>query len=181
MAKLVSSVYGDALFDIGMLKHNLDELYAEVMELKKIFESNQDLQKVLESPRITSEEKMSLVDQVFFGKLSPDVLGLLKVVVDKGRQSEFLKIFDYFISKYKEERRIGIAYVKSAIELTAEQKQKIVDKLLETTSYLTFEMHYEVDRNLIGGLVIRINDRILDSSVKSKIEGIEKKLMGIKI
>ncbi len=181
MAKLVSSVYGDALFDIAMEKNNLDKIYREILELKTIFESNKELSGVLELPRVTGEEKMSLVDGIFSGRVSPEVLGMLKIVVEKGRQSEFIGIFDYFISRYKEERGIGIAYVKSAEELTKEQKQNILDKLLSTTKYLSFEMHYEVDQSLIGGLVIRIKDRILDSSIKSRIEDIERKLMGIKI
>lgn len=181
MAKLVSSVYGDALFELAIQKNNLDGIYLEIEQLQQIFKENVDLSRILESPRVTGEEKMEILDKIFLGKASTDVLGLLKIVVEKGRQSDFPSIFEYFIARYKEERRIGIAHVKSAIELSEQQKQSIVDKLLETTTYIRFEMHYEVDKSLIGGLVIRIKDRIIDSSVKSKIQDMERKLMGIKI
>ncbi len=62
----------------------------------------------------------------------------------------------------------------TAIELSGEQKEKVEQKLLETTSYEKFEMNYEVDSSLIGGMVIRIGDRIVDSSIRTKLYELSK-------
>ena len=64
----------------------------------------------------------------------------------------------------------------TAIELSGEQKEKVEQKLLEMTSYEKFEMNYEVDSSLIGGMVIRIGDRIVDSSIRTKLYELSKNL-----
>ena len=62
-----------------------------------------------------------------------------------------------------------------------EQKQQISKKLLDTTMYETMEMKYIIDKNLIGGLIIRINDRVVDSSIKTKLENMKKELLKIQL
>ncbi|MBR3736211.1 MAG: ATP synthase F1 subunit delta, partial [Lachnospiraceae bacterium] len=75
-----------------------------------------------------------------------------------------------------EHKRIGVGYVRSAMELDAEEKKEIEAKLLATTSYKTMEMHYAVDPALIGGLVIRIGDHVVDSSIRTKLDGLKREL-----
>ena len=67
------------------------------------------------------------------------------------------------------------------MELTVTQKEKIVKKLLETTDYKEFIIDYTVDAELIGGMVIRIGDRIVDGSVKNKLFGLTKELSNIQL
>ena len=69
----------------------------------------------------------------------------------------------------------------TAIELSGEHKEKVEQKLLETTSYEKFEMNYEVDSSLIGGMVIRIGDRIVDSSIRTKLYELSKNLRKIQL
>ena len=69
-----------------------------------------------------------------------------------------------------EYKKIGIAYVSSAVELSDKQREAVLNKLLTTTSYKEFQMHYSIDESLIGGMVIRIGDRVVDSSVKTKLD-----------
>ena len=61
------------------------------------------------------------------------------------------------------------------------QKEQIVSKLLATTGYQQMEMHYQEDKDLIGGMVIRIGDRIVDSSIRTKLEELQKQLMKIQL
>ena len=77
--------------------------------------------------------------------------------------------------------KIGIAYVSTAKPLTDEQKKAVAGKLLETTGYVDFQMHYSVDESLIGGMVIRIGDRVVDSSIKHKIDELSRSLMKIQL
>ena len=79
------------------------------------------------------------------------------------------------------DRRIGSARVVTTIELSEEQKEKVEQKLLKTTSYEQFEMNYEVDASLIGGMVIRIGDRIVDSSIRTKLYELSKNLRKIQL
>ena len=90
-------------------------------------------------------------------------------------------VFTYFIDQVKEYKNIGTAYVTAPMPLTDSQKEQIRNKLQETTRYVEFEMHYDVDESLIGGVVIRIGDRVVDSSVKNKLQSLTRELSKIQL
>ena len=102
-------------------------------------------------------------------------------MVTKGRYENLPDIFAYFIARVKEYKKIGIAQVVSAIPLRDEQKQKIEQKLLETTHYETMEIDYKVEESSIGGLMIRIGDRVVDSTIRSKLSALTGSLMKISL
>ena len=81
----------------------------------------------------------------------------------------------------KEEKKIGTAFVTTAVALSDAQKSAVEKRLLETTRYESFEMNYSVDESLIGGMVIRIGDRVVDSSIKTKLYELSKQLRSIQI
>jgi F-type H+-transporting ATPase subunit delta len=181
MAKLISKTYGDALFDIAVENNKTDVFFEEVKGLKQIFTENPELSKFLGHPDIELSEKVTVVENVFQGRISDEIVGLMRIVVTKGRASQLMSILDYFIAKTKEFKKIGVASVSSAAELSDVQKKKIVDKLLSSTSYTEFEMDYKVEPELIGGVVIRIGDRVVDGSVKNKLANLKRELSGIQL
>ena len=181
MAKLVSKVYGDALYEEAMEKDVLSVWYEEVQALKTIFLDHSDLVQFLNHPQIVKEEKIKVVENIFSGKLSDGLLGFLVIVIEKGRQNDILPICEYFTERVKEYKKIGMVKVTSAIELSDEQKAKIEAKVLETTSFVSLETSYAVDPSLLGGLVIRIGDRVVDSSIKTHLDEIRRDLMKLRL
>ena len=181
MAKLVSKVYGDALFEAAREAGRMDDMYEEVLELQKLLQANEELQKMMENPKVIREDKENVIETVFRGRISDEIVELMKLMIAKGRYSNIESVFDYFIGLVKEEKKIGIAYVTTAVELTDGHKDEIVRRLLETTRYESFEMNYAVDASLIGGMVIRIGDRVVDSSIKTKLYELSKSLRKIQV
>ena len=181
MAKLVSKVYGDALFEAAREAGRMDDMYEEVLELQKLLQANEELQKMMENPKVIREDKENVIETVFRGRISDEIVELMKLMIAKGRYTNIESVFDYFIGLVKEEKKIGIAYVTTAVELTDGQKDEIVRRLLETTRYESFEMNYAVDASLIGGMVIRIGDRVVDSSIKTKLYELSKSLRKIQV
>lgn len=181
MAKLVSKVYGDALFEAAMEKQTLDTAFEEVSALQVIFQENPDLVRTLNHPKIVKEEKISILENIFSGKVSDELMGFLTIIVEKGRQNDIPSIFAYFMGRVKEYKKIGTAYVTSAVELRESQKAQIKEKLLKTTSYREFEMDFSVDPSLIGGLVIRIGDRVVDSSIKTQLYELKRELSKLQL
>lgn len=181
MAKLVSKVYGDALFEAAREAGRMDDMYEEVLELQKLLQANEELQKMMENPKVIREDKENVIETVFRGRISDEIVELMKLMIAKGRYSNIESVFDYFIGLVKEEKKIGIAYVTTAVELTDGQKDEIVRRLLETTRYESFEMNYAVGASLIGGMVIRIGDRVVDSSIKTKLYELSKSLRKIQV
>ncbi|MCI8269031.1 MAG: F0F1 ATP synthase subunit delta [Lachnospiraceae bacterium] len=176
MAKLVSKVYGDALFETAMEKDRIDVLYEEIVALVPVLEGNPELMALLNNPRIVKEEKVAIIHQVFEGRVEEELMGFLSVVVEKDRQNDLIPIFSYFIQRVKEYKRIGTVSVTSAVELSEEQKSRLKEKLLGTTDYVMFEMNYQIDPALIGGMVIRIGDRVVDSSIRTRLYEMKKEL-----
>ena len=109
------------------------------------------------------------------------MMGFLTTVVEKGRQGDIPAIFEYFITTVKEYKKIGIAYVTSAVPLSEEQKVQVTERLLTTTRYVEFEMNYEVDPSLIGGMIIRIGDRVVDSSIKTQLYELKRQLLDVQL
>lgn len=181
MAKLVSKTYGDALFEAARESERMDEMFEEVQALQEILKENAELQKMLDNPKVMREDKENVIEAVFGGRISGEIVALMKLMIAKGRYSEIESVFDYFIGLIKEEKKIGIAYVTTAVTLTDGQKEEVVKRLLGTTRYESFEMHYKVDASLIGGMVIRIGDRVVDSSIKTKLYELSKSLRKIQV
>ena len=181
MAKLVSKVYGDALFEAAQETKCLDETFEQVLALQEILKEHEDLIQLLNHPQVVKEEKIQIIDSIFQGRVSDDMMGFLTTVVEKGRQGDIPAIFEYFITTVKEYKKIGIAYVTSAVPLIEEQKAQVTERLLTTTRYVEFEMNYEVDPSLIGGMIIRIGDRVVDSSIKTQLYELKRQLLDVQL
>ncbi|MDR0926046.1 MAG: F0F1 ATP synthase subunit delta [Hungatella sp.] len=181
MAKLVSKVYGDALFEEALRKQEVDTLFEEVRGLQVVWRENQSLAELLDNPKIVKDDKIGIIKNIFDGRVSDDLMGFLAVIVDKGRQKEIPAICEYFINAVKEYKKIGVAHVTSAVELNEGQKARLLEKLLNTTQYVEFEMDYQVDPSIIGGMVIRIGDRVVDSSIKTQIYDLRRSLLKLQL
>lgn len=177
MAKQVNTTYGSALFEVAMETNTLDSTLEEVTFVKQTFLENEDLMKLLIHPNIEKESKISVVESIYKGKISNELTGLITMLISKGHQKDIISVLDYVIGAIKEEKGIGIAHISSAVELSKEQKDKIEKKLLDTTDYKEIEGNYDVDSSLIGGLVIRISDTVVDSSLKTQIANLSKSLL----
>ena len=181
MAKLVSKTYGDALFELALEENHLDEILDDVTAAVQALNENPDLSRLMNHPKIDKEEKVKLIEDIFKGQVSDELVGLMRMIVEKDHYKEMMNVFAYFIDRVKEYKNIGTAYVTSAVELTDEQKAAVEKRLLETTKYVEFEMHYDVDAGLIGGMVIRIKDRVVDSSIKTKLYDLTRELSKIQL
>ena len=177
MARQVNTTYGSALFEVAMETNTLDSTLEEVTFVKQTFLENDELMKLLLHPNIEKEAKISVVESIYKGKIADEITGLLTMLINKGHQKEIISVLDYVINAIKEEKGIGIAHISSAVELSKEQKEKIEKKLLDTTDYKEIEGNYDVDKTLIGGLVIRISDTVVDSSLKTEIANLSKSLL----
>ena len=119
----------------------------------------------------TGDEQVSLVD---FSVLP---MGVENIFTD----TKFWIVPNLFVRIELEEATQSPKSTTSSTKLTKKQKDAIVKRLLEITEYESFEVEYEVDESLIGGLVIRIDDRVVDSSIKTKLANMAKALNQIQL
>ena len=181
MAKLVSKVYGDALFSLALEENQVDELWKEAAMMQEALEDNPEFMAILCHPEMTMEKKLALLQDVFQKELSQNMMGLLNVLVKKGRIGEILSVLDYFMEKVMAYRKIGEVKVQTPMPLSEEQREKIENKLLEVSEYETLSVDYQVDESLLGGIVIRIGNRVLDNSIRSQLDAMTRDLSKVKL
>ena len=181
MAKLVTGTYGEALYELAIEEKKEQQYLEEVIAIRDILIENTEFMDMMNHPKITKEEKTEALKNIFSGRVSEDILGFLVLVLQKDRYDEIIGILEFFIDKMKEYMKIGTAYITTAVSLKDSQKNEIEKKLLSTTKFTKMEMNYNVDPTLIGGMMIRIGDRVVDSSVKTKLERLTKNLADIQI
>ena len=130
MAKLVSKTYGEALYEVAAEAGKASELMEEIRCVREILASNPGFDELMEHPGVPKQEKLQIVENVFKGRLSDELTGLLEVVVSKERYRDLPAIFAYFTEKVKEEQRIAVAWVTTAVELAPGQREAFRDQRL---------------------------------------------------
>ena len=104
MAKLVSKTYGDALFEVAEESGKLDAYWEEAKAVLAALEDCPQLFKLMAHPKIVKEEKIKIIEEIFSGKASGELVGLLRMLVDKEHFEEVREVLDYFISRLCDDR-----------------------------------------------------------------------------
>lgn len=181
MAKLVSTTYGEALFELAVEEDRVDVFAQEIAAVRVVLAENKDLGRFMNHPKILKEDKIKVLENIFKGRISDELTGFFTLLVTKDRYGDVDAILDFFIGKVKSFKGIGTAFVTTAETLSGEQKARIEKRLLETTSYRQMEIHYAEDESLIGGMVIRIGDRVVDSSIKTRLNELQRQLLKLRL
>ena len=181
MAKLIAKTYGGALFELAVEQGKTDEIREEFTAVYDVLNLFPDFYSLLNHPKIVKEEKVEMLKNVFKGRISSELIGFLELLIVKDRISDVKNIYEQFSIMVKEYLGIGIASVTTAFPMTEIQKSHIVERLLQVTEFKKMEMDYSVDESLIGGMVIRIGDRIVDSSIATNLYNLKKQLLDIQI
>lgn len=181
MAKLTAKVYGDGLFDLAVEEQKIDEFFEEVKVLSDVLKKNTELSKLMGHPQIAKNEKIQMVKDIFQGKLREELVGFLVLVVEKGRFGEIQEILNYFTDLVYEYKKIGKAVVTSAKALSTAQQEATKERLLATTKYEQMEIDFSVDEALIGGMIIRIKDRVVDNSIRTRLNTLTRELLKVKL
>ena len=167
---VVNERYGEALLELAGNDETVREYLDEAKLLLKLFDENPELPALFVNPKIGLEEKEQVVRNCFEGRLSHDVVGLIVMLLRNGRATELRGVLEYIIAGAKEKLGIAIVFVESAAPLNDGIKKALEAKIIATTRYRSLEMHYSTDKNLIGGMKVRLGDRILDNTIDTKIK-----------
>lgn len=177
MAELtVDLTYGSALYQAAVETNKKDLILDEAFQVQDVFENNPDFFEFLNFPGISAIEKKDVLKNVFEGKICQELLNLLYVLTDKGRTARYSKI----IKAYKDmvDREEGITYgtVYSVEPLKEAQISKLEDQLSALLQEKT-KLKNELDPKLIGGFKILVDGRILDASIRKRLQDLGSKLV----
>ena len=166
---------------VALEENRMEEFFEAAKAVEEILRTNSDFGELMNHPKVIKENKVRIMEETFGESIPKEMVGLMALMVTKGRANDMLSVFRYFIYLVKKEKKIGMADITTAVALNQEQKEKVEQKLLETTKYESLETNYVVDQSLIGGMKIRIGDRVVDSSIKSRLQDLTRELRNIQV
>lgn len=134
------------------------------------------LKALLAQPLVTEERKKQALQNAFGEKIAPPTLAFLNLLVDKRRINLLPQVQAEFARLVLEYRNVAYATATSAVPLTAAQIDAL-DKALEARTGKQIELDTEVDPSLLGGILVRIGDTVLDGTVKGNLERLREQLL----
>jgi len=180
MRNEVASKYSSALFSLGKEKDNLLELKEGLAEFWQILEENEDLKQLLFHQRILPEEKKNIIEKIFEDELQEDLLKFIYVLIDKRREYKLKEIIEKFNAHVDKEEKILNVEVKSAVEMKQSSLDKLSQKLKDVLDY-NVRIKNIVDEKIMGGLVLKVEDYIIDGSLHYELKELEQKLKAIPV
>lgn len=174
----VGSRYAEALYSIAEANGTVDKVEEEIKAISELVNANKELQKILYHPRITAQDKKDLLKSILDGKVSDITANFLYLLVDRQREAFLGDIVEFFTDLANKARNIAQAEVSSAVELSKDEKKKLAEVLGKITGKKV-QTIYSVDASLIGGVVIRIGDKVIDGSVRTRLANLREHLRQI--
>ena len=168
----ITKEYAEALFSIAAENNSFESFNESLDLISAVFSENPDYFQVLSSPNVTDDEKASLIDGAFSENVPEDVLAFLKILCKNGDAKLLLPCIDEYKSLYKVSKEIANVKITSAVELTDKEKEALIAKL-EKTYHVTVKPSYSVDPSIIAGVVIDMDGKIIDGSIKSNLDRIK--------
>ncbi|MCQ6264895.1 F0F1 ATP synthase subunit delta [Fictibacillus sp. WQ 8-8] len=172
---VIAKRYASALFEV-VGQENLDKAEAELRLVKSIMEQNHDIQKILNHPKISVQQKKQIVKDSIGTDISAPVLNTVFLLIDRNRQGLITEMASQFIGLANESRGIADATVYSVRLLSADEKRQLEETFAKRVGKQRLRIENIIDQSLVGGVRIRIGNRIFDGSVRGKLERIERQL-----
>ncbi|KHD86691.1 F0F1 ATP synthase subunit delta [Bacillus ginsengihumi] len=168
--------YALALFELAKEHQQLDQIENELRVIKSVFENNDEFQKLLKSPKISRDQKQIMINEVL-ANVSTFTLNTISLLVDRHRDELIVSVCDAFIEQVHNERGIADATVFSVRPLTAEETESISNVFAKKVGKQSLNIVNVIDRDLLGGLKIKIKNSIFDSSLRGKLDRLERTLI----
>jgi F-type H+-transporting ATPase subunit delta len=176
----VARRYASALFELAKKRGSVDVLAANLQEVVSTVQGSRDLMSVLHHPLLTIEKKKAVLSGVFGGKIQPDAERFLFLVVEKQRANVLPQILEEFNRLVDEYRGEGDAEVTSAVPLSAAQVAAL-QASLQARFGIKVRLSTRIDPNILGGLVVRVGDKLIDASVATKLQSMNEQLKRVKV
>ena len=177
MAELVSKRYALALFEAGLDLDKIDEFNKELDFLQTVFDQEEQLLQLLSHPRIKKDEKKDLINRIFKDKLSQELVNFIYILIDKRREAHIIDIITKYKELFNEHKNIIIVVAMTAVPMEEKARNKLVEVLASKLDK-TVELTNEIDKSVIGGVVLNIENKVVDGSLKGQLDSLSKILLG---
>lgn len=164
----VASEYGAALFTLSEEENVKGDVADSLKVIKDLILGEPSYIDLLAAPDISVDERCSIVDAAFDGRVHEYALSFVKLILERGHIRELLDCIDEFMRLYDEFDGVVLAEVVSAVPLSEDEKLKLAKKL-ENRFSMPVELACSVDESILGGVIVRADGKVMDGSLKTRL------------
>ena len=172
MKNSVISEYAEALFLLSCEEKSEDAYYGDMLLIKKQLDENPEYVELLCSPAITKEEKADILDAAFSPFLNENIVSFLKLLCERGRIKDFSPCFEDYERLYNDSRKLIVAEVTTASPLSKSEEKRLISTLMQRYG-VKVELICKIDKSILGGMIVRTKDSVMDGSLRTKIREIK--------
>ena len=180
MEKLVGKRYAEALFGAAVDLNKLEEFRSEIQFVADTFESSEELKTIFEHPKLSTSEKKDILNELFKERISTEVLNLCYIMVDKGRGKHIKDVSDVYNQLANKKQGIVDAEAITAVAMTTEELENLKATLSKKLGKQV-DLSNTIDKTIVGGVVVEVEGKIIDGSVKGKLNDIHRSLNNMKL
>ena len=168
----ISKTYAKALLDTG---GDYKMLESQLNEISNVINSSKDLRVIMSNSSIAISKKIEIIDEIFGGKIDTKLLNLLKILIEKNRFNEFESVKEAVSKLTEEVSNKKTVEIISPVKLNFENRTNVLFKL-EHKLNKEITPIWTVDKSLIAGLAFKIDDCVIDTSIRAKLENLSKNI-----
>ena len=166
---LAGNRYAKSLIGLAIEKNVLDVIYSDMVLISETVEGSKDLDLLLKSPIVKTDKKQEILTIIFGKNISELTSKFLTLISARKREAIIGNIASAFIIQYKVLKNIIVTEITSAVKLDDSQKKKIL-QLLNTDATSGVEVVEKINPEIIGGFIVRVDDKQIDASLSRKLE-----------
>jgi ATP synthase F1 delta subunit len=170
----IAEVYARALFEVAQERDALDEIHDELGQFADALNDARDAAVFFFSPYFSTEEKKDGLHRMISGA-DPAFMNFLEALIERHRMPAIFRIRSRFEEMWDEEKKLLPVEVTSAVELDQSTVKRIGDRIGEQTG-TTIELTTVVNPDILGGIVLRVGNFVLDASIKNRLEQLRKQV-----
>ncbi|MGH9271346.1 MAG: ATP synthase F1 subunit delta [Ilumatobacteraceae bacterium] len=167
--------YARGLFELARAEGTLDEVEDELFRFARSYESSDELRNALSDDQIPPAKRQAIIEDLLGGTATPTTVQLLSMVVGAGRGRELPAIVDRMVQRAASAKQLEVAEVRSAVELTADQQDRLKAALANATGK-NVSLKVIVDPSVLGGLVATVGDTVIDDTVRTRLDQLKSRL-----
>jgi F-type H+-transporting ATPase subunit delta len=170
----IAAVYARSLFEVAKEQGKLDSVREQLGEFADALQETRELQVFFFSPYFSTAEKQDGLDRAISGA-DPVFVNFLKLLIENHRMPVIFRVRRGFDALWEDENKLLPVRVTSAVELDSGTVSQIGDKIAEQTGRKV-DLSSEVDPDILGGIVVRVGNSILDASIRNRLESLRKQV-----
>lgn len=165
--------YALALYEVAEERAKTEEFIKDLGDILNIINGNEELLELIRHPKLSTTKKKELFENIFRGKTDEEVLSFLLLLIEKNRLLNLKGIIEEIKKIHLERNQTLLALVKTVVPLLPDEKNDLIRKL-ELKYNKKIILNEEIDKDIIGGVYVRVGNDVIDGTIKTKFDEIRK-------